>query len=346
MEITAAQLASIVKGEVVGDGSVKISSYAKIEEATEGTLSFLANTKYTHFVYTTKASVLLVRKDFVPEHPIKATLVKVADPYATIAELLNLVQASQPQKIGVEQPVFVAEGVALPDDIYLGAFSYVGKEAKIGKNVKIYPQCYVGDGVVIGDNTTLMPGVKIYHGCVVGNNCVLHSGVVIGSDGFGFAPQKDGGYMKIAQIGNVVLSDNVEIGANTTVDRATMGSTRIKQGVKLDNLIQVAHNVEIGDNTVIAAQTGIAGSAKIGCQNMIGGQVGIAGHITIGNGNQIGAQSGIHSKTGDGNVLLGYPAVEAREFMREAAYRRRLGEMLSDIRNLKKEIKEINDKNK
>ncbi len=346
MEITAAQLAAIVNGEIEGDGSVKISTYSKIEEAQEGSLSFLANPKYTHFVYSTKASVLLVRKDFVPEQPVKPTLVKVDDPYATIASLLNLVKASEPEKEGVEQPVFVADGVELPEGLYLGAFSYLGKGAKIGKNVKIYPQCYVGDGVTIGDNTILMPGVKIYHGCVIGSNCILHSGVVVGSDGFGFAPQKDGSYLKIAQIGNVVIADNVEIGSNTTIDRATMGSTLVSKGVKLDNLIQVAHNVEIGENTVIAAQTGIAGSAKIGKQNMIGGQVGIAGHIKIGDRNQVGAQSGLHSKIGDGNVLLGYPAVEAREFMREAAYRRRLGEMLSDIRSLKKEIQNLKDNKK
>ena len=343
MEITATQLAMIVKGEVVGDGSVKISSYSKIEEAKEGSLSFLANPKYTHFVYTTKASVLLVRKDFEPEHPIMATLVKVDDPYTTLAELLNLVQASAPEKRGVETPVYVSDDVKLPDSIYLGAFSYIGKDVRIGDGVKIYPQCYIGDGVTIGDNTTLYAGVKIYHGCAVGKNCILHSGAVVGSDGFGFAPEKDGSYMKIAQIGNVVVDDNVEIGANTTVDRATMGSTKIHRGVKLDNLIQVAHNVEIGENTVIAAQTGIAGSAKIGKQNMIGGQVGIAGHITIGNGNKIGAQSGIHSKTGDGKVLLGYPAVDAREFMREAAYRRRLGEMISDVNAIKKELNRQKD---
>ncbi len=346
MEITAAQLAAIVNGEIEGDGSVKISTYSKIEEAQEGSLSFLANPKYTHFVYSTQASVLLVRKDFAPEQPVKPTLVKVDDPYATIASLLNLVKASEPEKVGIEQPVFVADDVVLPEGLYLGAFSYLGKGAKIGKNVKIYPQCYVGDGVTVGDNTVLMPGVKIYHECVIGSNCILHSGVVVGSDGFGFAPQKDGSYMKIAQIGNVVIADNVEIGSNTTVDRATMGSTLVGQGVKLDNLIQVAHNVEIGENTVIAAQTGIAGSAKIGKQNMIGGQVGIAGHIKIGDRNQVGAQSGLHSRIGDGNVLLGYPAVEAREFMREAAYRRRLGEMLSDIRSLKKEIQNLKDNKK
>lgn len=346
MEITAAQLAAIVKGEIVGDGSVHISTYSKIEEAQEGSLSFLANPKYTHFVYTTKASVLLVRKDFEPERPIQTTLIKVDDPYSTLAELLNMVQASAPAKTGIEQPVYVSEGVELPDSIYLGAFAYIGKNVTIGEGVKIYPQCYVGDNVVIGANTTLYSGVKIYQGCAIGKNCILHSGVVVGSDGFGFAPEKDGSYLKIAQIGNVVVEDNVEIGANTTIDRATMGSTRIHKGVKLDNLIQVAHNVEIGDNTVMAAQSGIAGSSKIGKQNMIGGQVGIAGHISIGDGNQIGAQSGIHSKIGDGKVMMGYPAVDAREFMREAAYRRRLGEMRADIAALGKEIKSLIDNNK
>lgn len=343
MEITAGQLAAVVNGEIAGDAAVRISGYAKIEEATEGTLSFLANPKYEHFVYTTKASVLLVRKDFIPQKPINATLVKVDDPYATIADLLNMVSQMQAEKTGVEQPSFVSEGVELPEGIYLGAFSYVGKNVKIGKNAKIYPQCYIGDNVVIGDNVMLYAGVKIYKECKVGNNCILHSGVVVGSDGFGFAPQKDGSYKKIAQIGNVEIADDVEIGANTTIDRATMGSTRIGRGVKLDNLIQVAHNVEIGENTVIAAQAGIAGSAKIGRQNMIGGQVGIAGHITIGNGNQIGAQSGIHSKTGDGNVLLGYPAVPAREFMKESGYRRRLGEMLKDITNIKKDLANLKE---
>ncbi len=340
MELTAKQLAEIVKGEVVGDEGAKITNYAKIEEAHEGSLTFLANPKYTHYIYTTKASVVLVNKKFEPEKTISATLIKVEDPYATLAMLLNMVSAMQPQKKGIESPVYVSEGVEVPDDIYLGAFAYIGQNVKIGKNVKIYPQCYIGDNVTIGDNVLLYSGVKVYQGCEIKNNCIIHSGVVIGSDGFGFAP-KDGSYEKIAQIGRVIIEEDVEIGANTTVDRATMGATVVKKGVKLDNLIQVAHNVEIGEHTVIAAQTGIAGSVKIGKHNMIGGQVGFAGHITIGDNNQIGAQSGIHANPGDGKVIIGSPAVDARMFMKQSAYLKRLGDMYNSIREIEKELNNL-----
>lgn len=340
MELTAKQLAEIVKGEVVGDEEAKITNYAKIEEAHEGSLTFLANPKYTHYIYTTKASVVLVNKKFEPEKTISATLIKVEDPYATLAMLLNMVSAMQPQKKGIENPVYVSEGVEVPDDIYLGAFAYIGQNVKIGKNVKIYPQCYIGDNVTIGDNVLLYSGVKVYQGCEIKNNCIIHSGVVIGSDGFGFAP-KDGSYEKIAQIGRVIIEEDVEIGANTTVDRATMGATVVKKGVKLDNLIQVAHNVEIGEHTVIAAQTGIAGSVKIGKHNMIGGQVGFAGHITIGDNNQIGAQSGIHANPGDGKVIIGSPAVDARMFMKQSAYLKRLGDMYNSIREIEKELNNL-----
>ena len=343
MEFSAAQLASIIGGEVVGDPSAIISTYSKIEEAKKGALTFLANKKYTHYIYTTEASVVLVRKDFVPEHEIKTTLIKVEDPYATLAELLNMVSEMRPEKKGVEQPSWVADGVSLPEDIYLGAFAYIGNGAKIGNGVKIYPQCYIGDGVEIGNGTVLYSGVKIYHGCKVGAGCIIHAGCVIGSDGFGFAPQKDGAYIKISQIGSVVIEDNVEIGANTTIDRATMGATVIRKGVKLDNLIQIAHNVEVGENTVMAAQVGVAGSAKIGKQNMVGGQVGIAGHIAIGDGNQIGAQSGIHTRTGDGKILMGYPAVPARDFMKQSAYMKRLAELFADVAQIKKELNCIKD---
>lgn len=343
MELTAAQLAEIVKGDIEGDASVKINRYSKIEDAGEGSLTFLANPKYTHYLYDTKASVVLVSRMFKPEKFVSATLIRVDDPYSTLADLLNLAsKAMEDVKTGIEQPSYVSEGVALPDGLYLGAFSYIGKNVKLGRNVKIYPQCYIGDNAVVGDNAVIYPGVKIYHGCQIGENCILHSGVVIGSDGFGFAP-KDGGYEKIAQIGNVVIGDNVEIGANTTVDRATMGSTVICNGVKLDNLIQVAHNVEIGDNTVIAAQTGIAGSTKIGKHNMIGGQVGFAGHIKIGDNNQIGAQSGLHSNPGNGKIIIGSPAVDARIFMKQSAYLKRLGEMFDSLREIKKELKEIKE---
>ena len=341
MEMTAAKLAELVKGDVVGDASVRIHTYAKIEEAGQGALTFLANPKYEHFVYNTNASAVLVRRDFMPEKDVKATLIKVDDPYATLADLLNLVSPSLvPEKKGVENPVFVADGVELPDDVYVGSFSYIGSGAVIGKNVKIYPQCYVGDNVVIKDNTTLYAGVKVYYGCEIGCNCVIHSGAVIGADGFGFAP-KNGEYEKISQIGRVVVEDCVEIGANTTIDRATMGATVVRRGVKLDNLIQVAHNVEIGENTVIAAQTGIAGSTKIGRHNMIGGQVGFAGHITIGDGNKFGAQAGVHSNPGNDKTVIGYPAIDARQFMRQSAYLKRLGDLFDSVKELKKEVDEL-----
>ncbi|MEG2820376.1 MAG: UDP-3-O-(3-hydroxymyristoyl)glucosamine N-acyltransferase, partial [Muribaculaceae bacterium] len=340
MELTAAQLAALVQGEVVGDLTVKVNNFAKIEEGREGCVSFLANPKYTHFIYSTNASVVLVRKDFVPEHEVKATLIKVEDPYATLAELLNMVSKQSGRKSGIEQPNYVTEGVKLPENIYLGAFTYVGIDAKIGANVQIYPQCYIGDGVIIGENTIIYPGVKIYAGCVIGSNCILHSGVVIGSDGFGFAPE-NGEYVKIAQIGNVIIEDNVEIGANTTIDRATMGSTIVHRGVKLDNLIQVAHNVEIGEHTVMAAQVGVAGSTKIGKYNMVGGQVGFAGHIIIGDLNQIGAQSGIPNSVGSKNTLMGYPAVNSKDFARQTIYVKNLASLNKTVGLMGKKIEEL-----
>lgn len=341
MEITVGQIAALVNGVVEGDANVKINNYSKIEEGKEGCLTFLANPKYEHFIYDTQASVVLVRKDFVAERPVKATLLRVDDPYATIAQLLNMVGAMmQPEKSGIEQPVHISEGVSVPENIYLGAFSYVGKGVKLGQNVKIYPQCYVGDNVIIGDNVILYPGVKIYHGCVVGNNCILHSGVVVGGDGFGFAPE-NGVYKKIAQIGNVIIEDDVEIGANTTIDRATMGSTIVKKGVKLDNLIQIAHNVEVGEHTVVAAQAGIAGSAKIGKHNMIGGQCGFAGHIVVGDNNQFGAQSGIPKSVGDNNVLMGYPAVKHTDFARQVAAVKNLGRTTAELSALKKQVAQL-----
>ena len=344
MELTAKQLAELVHGTLDSDEHVKINTYSKIEEAHEGSLTFLANPKYTHFIYSTQASAVLVHNDFVAEHPIKATLIRVEDPYSTLAILLNMLQESlNPRKKGIEQPSYVSEGVALPEDIYLGAFAYIGKGVKIGKGAQIYPQVYVGDNVTIGENVTLYPGCRIYHGCKIGDNCIIHAGVVIGSDGFGFAPH-NGDFIKISQVGNVVIEDNVEIGANTTLDRATMGSTVIRHGVKLDNLIQVGHNVEIGESTVMAAQTGIAGSTKIGKNNMFGGQVGIAGHITIGDNNGIGAQSGIPNNLGSGLRVIGSPVVNALDFARQQVYFKRLPEMANDIKKLKKEIDSLKTK--
>ena len=338
MEITAQQLAAMVNGTVDGDASTVINNYAKIEEATPGCLTFLANPKYTHFIYTTQASAVLVRKDFVAEHEVKATLIRVEDPYQTLADLLNFVNSQRPEKRGVEQPCHVGQGTTLPDDIYLGAFAYIGDGVTIGNNVKIYPQVYVGDGVTLGDNVILYPGVKIYHGCRIGNRCIVQGGAIIGGDGFGFAPKEDGSYKKISQVGIVILEDDVEIGANTTIDRATMGATVVKKGAKLDNLIQIAHNVEVGESTVMAAQVGVAGSTKIGKYNMVGGQVGFAGHITVGDKNGIGAQTGVDNSIGSGGKWLGAPVQPAMEFARQTVYLKRLGEMYSDIKELKKKI--------
>jgi UDP-3-O-[3-hydroxymyristoyl] glucosamine N-acyltransferase len=336
MQFTALQIASLVNGKVDGDENVVVSTIAKIEEGKPGAISFLANPKYTHYIYTTQSSIVLVKDDFVAEQPVSTTLIRVADPYATIASLLQMVaKMTEPQYVGIEQPSYISQGVEISDDCYVGAFAYIGKNASIGKNVKLYPQCYIGENVTIGDNTIIKPGVKVYHGCKIGKNCIVHAGAVIGGDGFGFAPTGSG-YDKIPQIGNVVLEDNVEIGSNTTIDRATMGSTIIRRGVKLDNLIQVAHNVEIGENTVMAAQVGVAGSTKIGKNNMIGGQVGFAGHIKVGDNNAIGAQSGIPNSVGDSNRLMGYPAVPANEFARQTVYIKNLGKLSARVDKLEK----------
>lgn len=341
MEITVAQLAAMVHGTVDGDGSVRINNYSKIEEATEGCLTFLANVKYTHYIYTTNASAVLVRNDFQPEQPIKAALIRVEDPYKTLADLLNMVSAQTPEKKGIEQPSFISEGVEIPEDAYVGAFAYIGNGVKMGKGVKIYPQVYVGDNVTLGDNVILYPGVKVYHGCKIGNRCIVQGGATIGGDGFGFAPKEDGTYEKISQIGIVILEDDVEIGANTTIDRATMGATVIKQGAKLDNLIQIGHNVEIGESTVMAAQVGVAGSTKIGKYNMVGGQVGFAGHITVGDNNGFGAQSGVPNSVGSKQRVLGAPAINALEFARQQVYLKRLASLFADVNQLKKDIQAI-----
>ncbi len=339
MEISVKQLAAMINGVVEGNPDAVINGYAKIEEATAGCLTFLANSKYTHFIYNTGATAVLVRNDFVPEQAVTTTLIRVEDPYKTLADLLNMVGAAmRPDKSGVEQPSYIADGVDVHADTYVGAFAYVGTGVTIGKNVKIYPQVYVGDNVTLGDDVTLYPGVKVYHGCKIGNRCTVHAGSVIGGDGFGFAPTADGTYEKIAQIGIVILEDDVEIGANTTIDRATMGATIIHRGVKLDNLIQVAHNVEIGENTVMAAQVGVAGSTKIGRNNRIGGQVGFAGHITVGDNNGIGAQSGVPSSVGDGQRLLGAPAINAITFARQCAMMKRLPDLFDDVKKIKKQL--------
>lgn len=345
MEFTAKMIADYLHGEVEGDENASVSALAKIEEAKSGELSFLSNPKYTPYIYTTQASIVLVNKDFKPEQPVKATLVRVENSYDCLAQLLTLYQQSKPQPQGVEQPSFVAEGVDLPEQVYIGAFTYIGKGVKIGKNFKAYPQVYVGKNVKIGDNVTLYPGVKIYSDCVLGNNITLHSGVVVGGDGFGFAPEKDGTYTKIPQIGNVIIEDNVEVGANTTIDRATMGSTVIHKGAKLDNLIQVAHNCHVGSNTVMAAQCGIAGSTKIGANCMIGGQVGFAGHITVADGAKIGAQSGIDAAITDTSTYyFGAPAIPLKSFYKSHIIFKKLPDLDRQVYELQKQIKELQEK--
>ena len=319
-----------------GNGAVEVDSFCKIDEGRPGALSFLSNPKYTHYLYETEASVVLVKKNFKAEHSVKATLIRVDDPYATLSALLTIVdRVVNPQPVGVESPSYIAPDLTLPEGAYVGAFAYRGENVTLGKNVKIYPQAYIGRGCVIGDDTIIYAGARIYHSCHVGKRCIIHSGAVIGADGFGFAPNPDGTYSKIPQMGNVHIDDDVEIGANTTVDRAVMGSTRVQRGVKLDNLIQVAHNVEIGHDTVMAAQAGIAGSTRIGSNCMVGGQVGFAGHITVGDQVSIGAQSGIPADVASGSRVMGYPAVPLGEFGRQTVYMKRLGQLFSDVRELK-----------
>ena len=293
MKFTATQIAGILEGKVEGNPNAEVWNVAKIEEGAPGMISFLANPKYTHYIYETKSSIVIVNDSFEATAPIQATLIRVPDAYACFAKLLAFYDQMTQNKQGVSSLAFVSSTAQCGENLYLGEFAFVGENAKIGHNVKVYPQVYVGDGCVVGDNTVLYPGVKLYRNTVVGSNCILHAGVVIGADGFGFAPQPDGHYEKIPQVGNVVIEDNVEIGANTTIDRATMGSTRIHKGVKLDNLIMLAHNTEVGENTAMAAQTGVSGSTQIGKNCVIAGQCGFVGHIKVADGTQIGAQSGV-----------------------------------------------------
>lgn len=336
MEMTIGALASMINGVVEGDSETILTGFAKIEEAEPGQLTFIANPKYSHYLESTCASAVLVSKQFDHPNPKKVTLLRVDDPYATLAELLRAIQSLEPRKIGVEQPCFIAEGVEIPDDAYIGAFSYIGQGASIGKGSQIYPQTYIGDGVTVGEDCILYAGVKVYKGCHIGNRCIFHSGVVIGGDGFGFAPNAAGEYDKLPQTGIVEIEDDVEIGANTTVDRATFGSTRIGKGTKLDNLIMVAHNVEIGRNNVFAAQSGVAGSTKLGDNNRVGGQVGFAGHINIGNYNEFGAQSGISGNVGDRCRLMGYPAVDVKKFAKNTVYVNRIKELFDFVQAQKK----------
>lgn len=337
MKFTAEQIAGVLEGEVVGNPLAEVSTLSKIEEGVDGSLTFLSNPKYVSFIYTTQASVTIVNKDFVPESSISTTLIKVEDAYGAFAKVLTFyAQAKNDSKKGIEQPVFMSEDLKYGEDLYLGSFTYIGTNVVLGKNVKIYPNCYIGDNVTIGDNMLMHAGVRIYSETVIGDNCCLHSGVVIGADGFGFAPNSDNGYDKIPQIGNVIVGDNVEIGAGTTIDRATMGSTIIRNGVKLDNQIQIAHNVEIGENTVIAAQTGIAGSTKIGKHCIIGGQVGISGHIVIGNNVRIQAQSGVTKNLKDDEMVQGTPSFGYNDFSKSYVHFKNLPKIMVEFNELRK----------
>lgn len=341
MEFSAKQIADFLKGEIEGNPDVKVNTLSKIEEAQEGSLTFLANPAYTPFIYTTGASIALVNRDFMPEKPVSATLIRVENAYQSLALLLNLYQQSMPQKSGISSMASISKTASLGKDLYVGEFVSIGENVTIGNNVKIYPNCYVADNVVIGEGSKLYPGVKIYENCIIGKECTLHSGAVIGADGFGFAPQSDNNYMKVAQIGNVILEDYVEIGANTTIDRATMGSTIVRKGVKLDNLIQVAHNVTIGENTVIAAQSGIAGSSKVGKNCMIGGQVGISGHITIGDEVKIAAQSGLSSNVKNGKIIMGSPAFDHDKYIKAYIHFRNFEKLIKRLDELENQLKEL-----
>jgi UDP-3-O-[3-hydroxymyristoyl] glucosamine N-acyltransferase len=345
MKFTAQTIANFLKGEIVGNPDVEVWDIAKIEEAKPGSIAFFSNPKYLKFVYTTGASIILVNKDFKPEAEIKSTLIKVENAYQSFASLLELYQQSKPVKEGIEKESFVSNSAKLGLQVYIGAFSYISDNAIIGNKAKIYPQVFIGENVSIGENSIIYPGVKIYADCIIGNNCIIHAGAIIGADGFGFAPNSENNYAKIPQIGNVILEDYVEIGANTTIDRATMGSTIIRKGVKLDNLIQIAHNCEVGENTVIAAQVGVSGSTKIGRDCMVGGQAGFAGHLNIANGVKLGAQSGINSNIPEENsTLIGSPVMNFKDFMRSSVLFRKFPALAQQINNLEKELQILKDK--
>ena len=338
MKFTAQQIADILEGEVIGNPDAEVSTLSKIEEGKKNSLTFLANPKYQNYIYSTQATITIVNKSFEPEQPIATTLIKVEDAYKSFSKLLEYYNQVKLMKSGIEQPSVISENVSYGEGLYLGSFAYIGKNVTIGKNVKIYPNSFVGDNVSIGDNCIIFAGAKIYSESVIGNNCTIHSGTIIGSDGFGYAPIEDGTYNKVPQIGNVILEDNVEIGACTTIDRATLGSTIIRKGAKLDNQIQIAHNVEIGENTVIASQTGIAGSSKIGKNCQIGGQVGIAGHLTIGDGVRIQAQSGVGRNIKDNEVLQGSPTFGYSDFNKSYVHFKNLPKIVNEIEALKKKI--------
>jgi UDP-3-O-[3-hydroxymyristoyl] glucosamine N-acyltransferase len=343
MEFSAEQIAGLLDGTVFGDPTVKVKGLAKIEEGHEGALSFLANPKYEEYIYSTGSSICIVNQSFEPakDLPSTLTLIKVEDAYSCFAKLLEMYDQMTKKQPKIEQPSFINESASIGEGLFLGAFAYIGANSKIGNNVTIYPNAYIGENVEIGDGSTIHPGVTIYHDCKIGKNCILHSGVVIGADGFGFAPDENGEFKKVPQIGNVILEDNVEVGSNTTIDRATMGSTILRRGVKVDNLCQIAHNVELGKNTAMAAQVGVAGSAKIGEHVMIGGQAGISGHLHIADGTKIVAQSGIPSTVKKADTLMGSPGIPIDDFKKSYFGFRKLPFILNKIQELDKKIKDL-----
>ena len=347
MEFSAQQIADFLKGEVQGDPSVKVSDFSKIEEGKPGTLSFLSNPKYSHFIYESKASIILVNKTFQLENAVQATLIKVEDAYQSLALLMTLVEQATAKKTGVSSLANISESAVIGENAYIAPFVTVGNNVKIGNNVSLHSHVTIEDGVQLGDNVLLYANVCIYNDCIIGKDCILHSGVVIGADGFGFAPQEDGSYKKIPQMGNVILEDDVEIGANSTVDRATIGSTIIRRGVKIDNLCQIAHNVEVGENTVMAAQTGISGSTKVGKNCILAGQVGIAGHLIVADRTTLGAKTGVANTIKEPNqAYQGYPAIPVMNFRRSSIVHKNLPELQKSLYEMEKRIKELENKNK
>ena len=345
MEFTAQQIADFLKGEIQGNPNVKVHDFSKIEEGKPGTLSFLSNPKYNHYIYESCADVILVNKDFVAEKAVQATLIRVDDAYQSLAQLLSLVEQFTPQKTGISPLASISETSVIGENAYIAPYVYVGDGVVIGKNARLYSHVSIEDGTKIGDNITAYSGAKIYKKCIIGNNCTLHSGAVIGGDGFGFAPTEDGSYKKIPQMGNVVLEDNVDIGCNATIDRATLGSTIIRKGVKIDNLVQIAHNVEVGENTAIASQSGIAGSTKIGKNCILAGQVGISGHLQVADGSIFGAQTGVPNSIKTPNqIYLGYPALPVGNFRRSSVVYKNLPELQKTVFELQKKIAELEEK--
>jgi UDP-3-O-[3-hydroxymyristoyl] glucosamine N-acyltransferase len=343
MEFTAAQISILVNGKIEGNANAAVNAFGKIEEAEKGQLSFLANPKYEDYLYTTNASIVIINDGYELKQHVDTTLIRVADAYSAFAQLLGKYQEMVTQQLkGIQQPSFIASSAKLATDVFVGAFSYIGENVKIGKNTKVFPNSFIGDNVVIGENCIIHPGVKIYHDCILHNQVIIHAGTVIGSDGFGFAPQADGSFKKVPQIGNVIIEDNVEIGANTTIDRATMGSTCIRSGAKLDNLIQIAHNVEVGESTVIAAQAGVSGSTKIGKNVMIGGQAGLVGHIQIADGSKINAQSGVSKSMKEPySAVTGSPAGDYTSSLRSQAVFRNLPQLEKRVQELEELVKQL-----